>query len=63
MFLKKITLGVPKCYKLLPMPGFIYDLCRSQPARTTRSIVVLYCIGSVLPNVVLISNRDFVKYA
>ena len=39
-----VTLGVPKCYKLSPMPGFIYDLYRSQPARMTLSSEILFTV-------------------
>ena len=50
----EITLGVPKCYKLSSMPGFICNLCRSQPARMTLSILIFYCVVSYLVKMMFI---------
>ena len=41
------------------MPGFIYDLYRSQPARMTLSIVIFYCAMSYLAKMVLKFCLDF----
>ena len=57
----EITLGVPKCYKLSSMPGFIYNLYRSQPARMTLSVVIFYCVVSYLAKMVL-KYRDCASY-
>jgi len=37
-------LGIPKCYKLSPMSGFIYHLYQIEEAWMTLAIVIYYFI-------------------